>query len=247
VSLPHIAFYPGDWRKDIAVQSLSYHHRGIWFEILMLMHCSEQRGRLVLAGKPMPNDAVARLLGLTEQEASNTMEILVASGVASRELDGTLYCRRMIREEERKAKLRSNASKGGSKTQANREANPYQAVSVEGERVLFSPSHSPSLSPKEEEQRTYTARLRVREFARGEGIGEEDADWFFDKGEGNGWRNNGEPIRDWKATLRSWNRAGYLPSQKASGNNSQSYRQKPKDDSDLRKQLARLRDPDNHD
>ena len=98
-SLPYLAFYIGDWRKDLGIQSLSYYHRGVWFELLMLMHCSEQRGRLVLAGKPMPNASVARLLGLSERETDDALTVILASGVASRELDGTIYCRRMIREE----------------------------------------------------------------------------------------------------------------------------------------------------
>jgi len=58
---------------------------------------------------------------------------------------------------------------------------------------------------------------RVREFARGKGIGGKDAEWFYWKGRGNGWTNGGRPILDWKATLTSWHRAGYLPSQKADG------------------------------
>jgi hypothetical protein len=208
VSLPHIAFYVGDWRKDVGIQSLSYYHRGIWFELLMLMHCSEQRGRLVLAGKPMPNASLSRLLGLSERETSDAVEVLLASAVASRELDGTIYCRRMVREEERRERLRRNGSKGGSKTSANREANPYQDADNDNDIGL--------------------ARSRVREFSRGEGITERDADWFFDKCEGNGWTNGGQPIRDWKATLQSWKRAGYLPSQKA-GRNGQQFRERPKE------------------
>ena len=42
--LPALQFYPGDWRKDLGVQSLSFHDRGVWFEMLMLMHDSENRG-----------------------------------------------------------------------------------------------------------------------------------------------------------------------------------------------------------
>jgi hypothetical protein len=85
--------------------------------------------------------------------------------------------------------------------------------------------------------------VKVREFARGEGIGEGDADWFFWKCHANGWCNGGRSILDWKATLRSWNKAGYLPSQKVGRNNGETFRGKPKDDLDLRRQLARLRDP----
>ncbi len=190
MSLPHIQFYVGDWRKDMAVQSLSYHHRGIWFELLMLMHCSEQRGRLVLSGKPMTNAALSRLLGLSEQETSNAVEILIDQGVASRDQNGAIVNRRMVSEEEIRQKRREAGSIGGSKAQANREQTP------------------------DIDNGTDSGLERVREFARGEGIQDSDAQWFYFKGKGNGWTNGGEPIRDWKATLRSWKRAGYLPSQK---------------------------------
>jgi len=42
----------------------------------------------------------------------------------------------------------------------------------------------------------------------------EDAAWFFNKCEGCGWKNNGKPIVDWKATVRAWQLARIFPSQK---------------------------------
>lgn len=41
-----------------------------------------------------------------------------------------------------------------------------------------------------------------------------DADWFFEKCQGNGWKNNGKAIVDWQATMRAWWLAGVFPSQK---------------------------------
>ena len=74
MKLPHIQFYVGDWRKEVGIQSLSYHHRGIWFELLLLMHGSEQRGKLVLNGKPISNASLARLLGLSRQGLLNKLK-----------------------------------------------------------------------------------------------------------------------------------------------------------------------------
>ena len=68
--LPALQFYPGDWRRDVGVQSLSFHDRGVWFEMVMLMHGSEVRGKLILNGKPIPEDALCRLLGLDNQTQS---------------------------------------------------------------------------------------------------------------------------------------------------------------------------------
>jgi hypothetical protein len=52
-------------------------------------------------------------------------------------------------------------------------------------------------------------------FCRELQLPESDADWFWHKGQGNGWTNGGTSIRDWQATLLSWKAARYLPSQKA--------------------------------
>lgn len=45
-----------------------------------------------------------------------------------------------------------------------------------------------------------------------------DGEATFHKWEGNEWTNNGKKIADWKATIRSWKSAGYMPSQKNNGN-----------------------------
>lgn len=51
-------------------------------------------------------------------------------------------------------------------------------------------------------------------YCLGENLTSNDGEWFFNKCEGNGWKNAREPIRDWKATIRAWKAAGYMPSQK---------------------------------
>jgi hypothetical protein len=54
----------------------------------------------------------------------------------------------------------------------------------------------------------------VTEFTRSLGLPDTDSHATFYKWEGNGWTNGGKPIKDWKATIRSWHAGGYLPSQK---------------------------------
>lgn len=55
----------------------------------------------------------------------------------------------------------------------------------------------------------------MKSFARELGLPETDGEAMFYKWEGNGWKNGAASVKDWKATLRSWKAAGYLPSQKA--------------------------------
>lgn len=107
--MPAFQFYPADWRKDLAVQSLDYADRGIWFEMLCLMHESETRGVLLLNQRPLSDDAIARLLGVPEQEMARVLDKLLAYGVASRREDGALYNRRMVRDE----RLRQLRAEGG--------------------------------------------------------------------------------------------------------------------------------------
>jgi len=49
----------------------------------------------------------------------------------------------------------------------------------------------------------------------------------FAKWEGNGWTNNRAPIKDWKATIRAWKIAEYLPSQKKVGINGNGTMKRP--------------------
>jgi hypothetical protein len=111
--LPAMQWYPGDWRKDVGVQSLSYHDRGVWFEILNLMHESECRGILLLNEIAMPDEALARLLGLDNQTLAITLSNLLTSGVASRDDEtGALMNRRMVRDEELRL-IRTEVGKTG--------------------------------------------------------------------------------------------------------------------------------------
>ena len=123
---PAFQFYTGDWRKDPCVQALDHSHKGVWIDLLCVMWDSVEPGRVVLPnGTPMPDDAIARNLGIPEAEWKQTRSTLLAYGVASEDEAGVLYNRRMVRDEETRLKKVEAGRKGGlarkspSKTQAN--------------------------------------------------------------------------------------------------------------------------------
>lgn len=140
--LPALQFYVGDWRKDPGVQALDYEARGVWLELLCLMHESDDRGRLLLNGQPMPDAALAQNLGLPEATLKQILSKIEAYGVASRDPDtGALYCRRMVRDEDLRRKKAEAGRIGGSiskpppkqtgsKNEAEGEANGGSSVSV---------------------------------------------------------------------------------------------------------------------
>lgn len=114
MKLPAFQFYPADWRKDPGVQSLDFETRGVWFEMLCLMHESEQRGVLLLNGRPMPVEALARLLGLDNQKTTTALTTLTTYGVARvRPEDGAIYSKRMVNDEKLRQIRKDAGSKGG--------------------------------------------------------------------------------------------------------------------------------------
>lgn len=121
--LPSIHFYPGDWKKDLGVQALSFHDRHVWFEMLLLMHDSESRGELILNGKPMSHETIARLIGLDNQTFNQSLTKIIDNGVCGIKEDGTIFSRKMVREEEiSRARIKSG-SMGGNPILVNQNSN----------------------------------------------------------------------------------------------------------------------------
>ncbi len=145
--LPAFQFYPGDWRKDVAVQSLDYHARGVWFELICLMHESDRRGVLLLGGQPMPMPALASLLGLPVPEARRVMRKLEKHGVCGREdKSGAITCRRMIRDEELRQVRAESGFLGGTARGTKQTASKAQASAGQTHEQTAPPSASISAS-----------------------------------------------------------------------------------------------------
>jgi hypothetical protein len=146
--LPALQWYAGDWRKDVGVQTLSFHDRGVWFEMLMLMHESEQRGALVLNGHAMTSEMIARAIGLDNQTFNQTLSTLLTLGVAGLDEEtGAIVNRRMIRDEKVR-KIHQEAGKlGGNPVLLNQNGN--QTVNQNGnQKPTPSSSSSSSLKTK---------------------------------------------------------------------------------------------------
>lgn len=155
MKLPALQFYPGDWRKDPGVQSLNYFDRGVWFEILCLMHESSERGKLLLNGQPMPDDALATILGLDKQILTTTLNTLLTYGVASRDEEtGALINRRMVKDEDLRQKRTEAGKLGGNpvlvKQKPTKRQPKVQANGNQPPKQNPTPSSSSSVSSSEE-------------------------------------------------------------------------------------------------
>jgi hypothetical protein len=96
---PAFQFYPGDWRRDAALRSCSLEARGLWVDLLCLMHDGEPYGHLAVNGKPLTDAQVAAMVGVSVARYRKLLQELEVSGVSSRGDDGALFSRRMVRDE----------------------------------------------------------------------------------------------------------------------------------------------------
>ena len=120
--LPAIQWYPGDWQKDLGVQSLDWQPRAIWWEVLQRMHQTEDRGKMVLNGRPMTDDEIARIINCDLAKFQQALEQIFNKGVASRDDNGALMNRRMVSDERlRNVRARAGAI-GGHKKYSNSQA-----------------------------------------------------------------------------------------------------------------------------
>lgn len=152
---PSFQFYPGDWKRDAGVQSLSFEERGVWFEMMLLMFESAERGKLVFGtGTPMPEDAVARSLGLDRQRYVQILRKLLDYGVASKdEKTGIIFCRRMVRDTELSRKRAECGKLGGNPNLLNQNSSKREAKPNQSGKQNPTPSSSSSISLKKEKNK----------------------------------------------------------------------------------------------
>lgn len=110
---PWMKFYPSDWRADEALRSCSIAARGLWVEMMALMHSAEPYGSLLIKGKRPDKKRLASLVGIHEKECSELLFELEGMSVFSRDEDGTIYSRKMRRDYEKAMKHKEDGAKGG--------------------------------------------------------------------------------------------------------------------------------------
>ncbi|MES2187293.1 MAG: hypothetical protein V4505_22275 [Pseudomonadota bacterium] len=142
---PAFQFYPADWRKDAALQSCSVAAQGLWINALCVAHECAPYGHLTVNGQPMNPAQIGRLAGVTADEAGRLIAELEAAGVVSRAADGTLFSRRMVRDEEARAVRAANGPKGAAHGAAG------AAFGVKGGRPATPkpPKEPPNKPPKQ--------------------------------------------------------------------------------------------------
>lgn len=106
-------FFPSDWRADPALRVCSLAARGLWVEMLCIMHEAEPRGYLKIKDNNVTEAQLAALTGCSIDEIGTLISELETMGVFSRDREGCIYSRRILRDEKKSKTARKNGKSGG--------------------------------------------------------------------------------------------------------------------------------------
>jgi hypothetical protein len=112
---PGFTWYPDDWMNDIGLRQCSAAARGIWIDLLSLMHQGEPYGHLSSRKGDLSLSFISRTCGLELSELGAALIELEANDVFSRTSSGVIFSRKMVRDED----LRLRRAAGGKKSQDN--------------------------------------------------------------------------------------------------------------------------------
>lgn len=105
---PWIKFYPRDWRGDQALRVVSLAARGLWMEMLCVMHEATPYGHLVVGAQPVTNDTLSRLTGASLSEVQAMLVELQNAEVLRKTRTGVIYSKRMVADHKRAEKGRKD-------------------------------------------------------------------------------------------------------------------------------------------
>jgi len=214
---PWMKFYTTDWRADPRLKMCSLAARGLWIDLICLMHEATPYGHLLVNGR-CPTDAqVAVLVGAPPEQIAAMLGELESAGVFSRTRDGTVYSRKLTRMAKKAATARNNGRKGGNPSLRNSEVIP---ASDKGEDKGGLKTQKPEARTREEKRETSVSlQKKGSRLPEGWKLPKEWSDWAITEGLdevaarregekfGDYWRalpgQKGVKL-DWLATWRVW-------------------------------------------
>lgn len=124
MSNPWFKFYPTDWRQDPKLRICGLEARGLWIEMIALMHQATPYGHLLVSGQPPTDMQLAMLVGCAPDQITRLVGEMETAGVFSRTRTGVIYSRKMSRMQKKAATARNNGKKGGNPSLGKERENP---------------------------------------------------------------------------------------------------------------------------
>jgi hypothetical protein len=111
--MPYMRFFVDNWRSHMPLRMCSAAARGLWIDMLCIMHEAEPRGHLLIKGRAPTIPQLAKLFAMSEEECSAFLDELRENEVFSVKRNGIIFSRKMERDEIKASKNRDNGAKGG--------------------------------------------------------------------------------------------------------------------------------------
>jgi len=211
MKLPFLKFYVRDWISDQQLRMCSLGARGLWLEMLCLMHDAGRYGYLEThGGRPFTNEELVRLTG-AQGCLKQLMQELLDHGVPSVEDGtGTWYCRRMVKDQHKRDKCGNAGKKGGGNPLLS--PHPYHPIKHNTEI----PDTRDHISLKVDPKVTFKGHLyrsdinpptltQCIEASSAIGMPTEEVEAFHAYYDSQGWRkSNGQPVTNLRSALQNW-------------------------------------------
>jgi hypothetical protein len=140
---PADLWFWSDWFSSVDLRSCSLAARGLWADMLGIMSRSDRKGYLSINGRPMDSKELAKFSGEFKDKVEELLVELEYYRVFSRDEDGTIYNRRMVRESDLSKKRAEAGRRGGlkqtrSKPQAKDGSKPEATLESDSEYDSYS-------------------------------------------------------------------------------------------------------------
>jgi len=147
VHRPWMKFWVDSWLAEPTLRGAELAARGLWIDMLCLMHKASPRGYLLDSkGKAVSADTLARIAGISPMETARLLQDLEDAGTFSRNEQRVIYSRRMV-EDEKLSEVRAAAGSKGGFAKAKTKPDPSKPVASSSS----SSSSSSGLSQKQED------------------------------------------------------------------------------------------------
>lgn len=112
--------------SDAGLRRSSLAARGLWIDMLCIAAQADPIGYLTTKKVPLAVKDIARLAGESEPVTQTLLDELERNGVFSRDRNGTIFSRRMVRDEKKSKTAAKNGKLGGNPTLGKTKTIPSQ-------------------------------------------------------------------------------------------------------------------------
>lgn len=113
MSEPFIKFWKSNWQSDMGLRRCSLAARGLWLELLLIMHDADERGYLAENGVALTVADIAKLVSSHAKTVDKMLLELRSKGVYSEDERGIIFSRKMVKDHAKALQDQQNGRKGG--------------------------------------------------------------------------------------------------------------------------------------